>query len=87
MKQCFGVARPHQAVRRTVTETIGYRQLMCESRTAYTPGADGVIPSGIGNSSRTVRWVDIAVLIKKFLSNNDIACPRRRVFDDDHPLA
>ena len=55
--------------------------------TAYTPDADRVIPSGIGNSSRMVRWVDIAVLIKKILRPDDITRPRRRVFDDDHPLA
>ena len=58
-----------------------------DTLTVYTPGADGVGPSGIGNSSRTVRWVDITVLMKIFLSPDDIARPRGRVFDDDHPLA
>ena len=58
-----------------------------DTLTAYTLDADGVGPSGIVNFSRTVRWVDITVLIKIFLRPDDIARPRRREFDDDHPLA
>ena len=57
------------------------------SLTAYTLDADGLGPSGIVNFSRTVRWVDITVLMKIFLSPDDIARPRGKVFDDDHPLA
>ena len=58
-------------------------------RRCFCPGA--VIHTqrvlGILNFSRTVRWVDITVLMKIFLSPDDIARPRGRVFDDDHPLA
>ena len=58
-------------------------------RRCFCPGA--VIHArsvlGIVNFSRTVRWVDITVLMKIFLSPDDIARPRGRVFDDDHPLA
>ena len=58
-------------------------------RLCFCPGA--VIHTrrvlGIVNFSRTVRWVDITVLMKIFLSPDDIARPRVRVFDDDHPLA
>ena len=41
----------------------------------------------IVNFRGTVRWVDITVLIKIFQSPDDIARPRGKVFDDDHPLA
>ena len=62
------------------SETV--KQCFCPGAVIHTRSVLGIV-----NFSGTLRWVDITVLIKIFQSPDDIARPRGKVFDDDHPLA
>ena len=61
------------------SETV--KQCFCPGAVIHTRSVLGIV-----NFSGTLRWVDITVLIKIFQSPDDIARPRGRVFDADHPL-
>ena len=62
------------------SETV--KQCFCPGAVIHTRSVLGIV-----NFSGTLRWVDITVLIKIFQSPDDIARPRVRVFDADHPRA
>ena len=58
------------------------KQCFCPGAVIHTRSVLGIV-----NFSRTVRWVDITVLIKIFLRPDDIAPLRRKEVDDDQQLA